>query len=182
MDKKYYTRGEKEYLLKVARTALEMQLIQRERYEPQTVNQKLWEKRGVFVTLYHGKQLRGCIGSLQAEESVMLAIRDNVLLAARDPRFTPLTQEELKEIKIQVSILSELEKVDLKEIKPGDGVVIKQGTDSATYLPEVWKDLPKKGEFLSSLCQKAGLDESCLENNETEFFKYETITFKEGEV
>lgn len=178
----YYTRGEKEFLLKIARTTLEKHLLANERFEPQTVNQKLWEKRGVFVTLNKKGQLRGCIGFIEPVESLMLGVRDNVLSAARDPRFSPVTESELHDIEIEISILTEPQKVDFEEIKKGDGVIIKQGGASATYLPQVWDNISDNDEFFSSLCQKAGLDVKCYKDSATEFYKYEAIVFSESKI
>lgn len=178
----YFTRGEKEFLLKIGRTTLESLLLQGEKFEPQTVNQKLWEKRGVFVTLRRGRELRGCIGCLEPGESVLLAVRDNALAAARDPRFPPLEASELPKIKIEISLLTKPQKVGFEEIRKGDGVVLKSGEKSATYLPQVWEDLPNPEEFFTTLCQKAGLPGNCYLSPETEFFRYEAMVFKEGEI
>lgn len=177
-----YTRGEKEFLLKIARTTLEKQLLLGEKFEPQTVNQKLWKKQGVFVTLYKNDELRGCIGNLEPVESLMLAVRNNALLAARDSRFLPLAAEELGEIAIQISILTPLIETKLAEIKKGDGVLIKKDNQGATYLPEVWEDLPEREKFFSTLCQKAGLAENCFKDKDLEFYKYSSVVFKEGEI
>lgn len=178
----YLTRGEKEFLLKIARTALETMLLQGEKLEPQTVNQKLWEKRGVFVTLRKGKELRGCVGCIEPMESVLLAVRDSALAAIRDPRFDPVEASELPKIKIEVSILTRPQKVEFEEIKKGDGVVLKNGEKSATYLPQVWEEISGLEEFFTTLCQKAGLPGNCYLDPKTEFFKYEAMVFKEGEI
>lgn len=182
MEQNYYTRGEKEFLLKIARTALAKYLINSEKFEPQTVNQKLWEKRGVFATLHKKGQLRGCLGCLEPVESLILGVRDNVLLAAKDPRFLPVELSELNEIKIEISILTAPEKVRFDQIKYGDGVVIKRGEQSATYLPPVWRDLKEPEIFFSTLCQKAGLERDCYKNEMTEFYRYEAIVFREGRI
>lgn len=178
----YLTRGEKEFLLKTARATLEAMLLQREKFEPQTVNQKLWEKYGVFVSLHKGRELRGCIGYLEPAESVLLAVRDNALAAAKDPRFSQVEASELPKIKIEISILTKPEKVEFEEIKKGDGVVLKHGGRSATYLPQVWVDLPEHKEFFTTLCQKAGLPGNCYLDPETEFYNYKAVVFKEGEI
>ncbi|MFA5029290.1 MAG: AmmeMemoRadiSam system protein A [Patescibacteria group bacterium] len=182
MDQGHYTRGEKEFLLKIVRTTLEKYLQTDEKFEPQTVNQRLWEKRGVFVTLHKKGELRGCIGYIEPVEPIMMAVRDNAIAAANDPRFLPLAEEELKEIEIEISILTPLEKTVLSEIKKGDGVMIKRGRAGATYLPQVWDDLPEPEVFFGSLCQKAGLERECYKDQKTEFYKYSAIVFKEGEI
>ncbi len=174
-----FTRGEKEYLLKIARATLEKYLFDREKFEPQTTNQRLWEKRGVFVTLNKRGRLRGCIGYIEPMEALIAAIRDNAIAAARDPRFLPLEASELKEIEIEISILTLPEKTTYDEIKTGDGVIIRQGGASATYLPQVWDDLPDRREFFGTLCEKAGLAAACYQDKQTQFFKYQAMVFSE---
>ncbi len=95
MDENYYTRGEKEFLLKVAREVLEKYLRAGEKLEPHTINQKLWEKHGAFVSLHKDKELRGCIGIIEPVEPLILAVRDNVLAAAHDPRFEPVKMNKI---------------------------------------------------------------------------------------
>jgi AmmeMemoRadiSam system protein A len=175
-----YTRGEKEFLLKIARITLEKYLRDGERFQPHTINQKLWEKRGVFVTLKKLGQLRGCIGYLEPTEAIILAVRDNVISAARDPRFLPLEFSELPEMEIEISILTNPEQVDFKKIKKGDGVVLKRGASGATYLPQVWEDLPEPDIFFGTLCQKAGLDADCYKDKETKFLCYQAFVFSES--
>ena len=132
------------------------------------------EKDGaVFVTINTepNEQLRGCIGSLQAYRPLYKDIISNAQSAAlRDPRFTPLTLEELKHIKIEVSILSKpkvLEYSDVKDLESKvvpfqDGIVLKHGAHQATYLPQVWEQLPQFDAFFSNLCLKANLAGDCL--------------------
>jgi len=177
MFNEYYTAGEKEFLIRIAMKSLEKFLLSGEKFEPQTINKKLWEKRGVFVTLTLGKNLRGCMGNVEPAESLIVAIRNNVLLAATDPRFKPLTASELKSIKIEISVLSELEKKPVAKIKSGDGVFLKRGNNSATYLPSVWKSFKSKDEFMTSLCEKAGLDFNLYTDPKTELWVYSVTSF-----
>lgn len=133
----------------------------------------LQENAAVFITLNTGpdEELRGCIGSLQAYRPLYKDIIVNAQAAAfRDPRFKPLTMEEFKDITIEVSILSKpqiLEYDDVKDLKNKvtplqDGIILKYQNKQATYLPEVWEDLPHFDAFFSSLCQKANLPSDCL--------------------
>ncbi len=133
----------------------------------------LKEKGAAFVTINKGAQhrLRGCIGSLQAFRPLYEDIIHNAKAAAlEDPRFHPLRPEELGDITVEVSVLSEPKPLayknveDLKQkIRPGiDGVVLRLGSRRATYLPQVWEQLPDFESFFSSLCQKAGLPGNCL--------------------
>jgi len=173
------TYGEKEFLLKIARATLEKYLAKSEKLEPQSTNAKLWQQAGVFVTLTKKGKLRGCIGYLEPVESMLLAVRDNAISASRDPRFLPLEFNELKDIKIGISVLTEPVKTTLAEIKTGDGVIIKSGYQQATYLPQVWQELPDRDDFFSSLCQKAGLPPDSYLNGEVEFYKYQAMVFGE---
>ena len=179
MDNEYYTTGEREFLLKIARKSLEEYLLSGDTFEPQTVNRKMWEKFGVFVSIYKDGQVNGCIGSLQPTESLILSIRDNVIKAAKDTRSEALNFSDLANIKIEISILSELKDAKLGDIKAGDGILLKYGDKSATYLPSVWDSLKSKDEFLSSLSKKAGLDGDDYKDDKAEFWVYESVVFGE---
>jgi len=143
----------------------------------------------VFVTINTepNEQLRGCIGSLEAYRPLYKDIISNAQSAAmRDSRFKPLTLEEFKHIKIEVSVLSEpkileyFNRDDLKKkIVPfEDGVVLKQNGKHATYLPQVWEQLPKFDDFFSSLCLKANLGNNCLSKH-PEISIYQVKKYKE---
>lgn len=175
-----YTHGEKEFLLKFARQTLEKYLRDGEINETRTANQKLWAKKGVFVTLSAKGRLRGCIGILEPVEFLIVAIRDNVLSAARDSRFEPVNLDELSDIKIEISVLSEPIKTDMADIKAGDGVIVSMGTKRATYLPQVWREITDREEFFSGLCRKAGLAGDAYQKDGVEFFKYQAEVFKES--
>lgn len=145
------------------------------------------EKRATFVTLTKDKELRGCVGSLKARRALYEDIINNTLLAGfGDARFIPLKEAEISEIKIEISILSEPQVYDcakedlLKHIKSDiHGLIIQQGFNQATYLPQVWQDLPLKEHFLESLCQKAGLDKKSWKDNDTQLFYYTVENFFE---
>ncbi len=128
---------------------------------------ELQQHRGVFVTLTVGGLLRGCIGSLVAVSCIVDGVRENALNAAfGDPRFAPLSVAELATIEIEVSILSQPQSLDyadgddlVAKLKPNvDGVIIAKGGARATFLPQVWEQLPEPESFLSHLCQKAMLN------------------------
>ena len=132
---------------------------------------ELKEKGASFVTLTLYGQLRGCIGSVIAHRALLDDIISNALSSAfKDPRFPPLTQEEFQDVKVEISILTPAQKVnytdinDLKrQIHVGeDGVIIKQGHHQATFLPQVWDELPSFELFFAHLGQKAGLEKAYL--------------------
>jgi AmmeMemoRadiSam system protein A len=133
----------------------------------------LKEKGAAFVTLNtkSNGQLRGCIGSLQAHRPLYEDIIHNAQAAALgDPRFLPLRAEELDQIKLEVSILSEpqimpyndIEDLKNKIVPFQDGVILKLDGRQATYLPQVWEQLAHFDDFFSSLCLKANLGANCL--------------------
>lgn len=126
----------------------------------------LWEPGATFVTLRHGGELRGCLGTLRAREPLIQNLRHNAhAVTAEDPRFPPLTAEELPETDIEVSLLSPLEEVPcgseddaLRELSRGrDGWFLTYGDHSGTFLPQVWENLPRPRDFLRRLKEKAGL-------------------------
>lgn len=119
-----------------------------------------------FVTLTHQGQLRGCIGSLVAHRPLLEDVRQNAVAAAcRDPRFPPLTAAELAGIRVEVSLLTAPVPLDfldethaLSQLHPGvDGVIFHAGSRRATFLPQVWEQLPQPEQFMAHLKQKAGL-------------------------
>lgn len=119
-----------------------------------------------FVTLTKQGQLRGCIGSLQAHRPLLADIHANAVAAALyDPRFYPLEKEELQQTHVEVSLLTAPEPLPftdeadlLQKLVPfEDGIIITCGQHRATFLPQVWEQLPDPRQFLTHLKQKAGL-------------------------
>jgi AmmeMemoRadiSam system protein A len=124
------------------------------------------EPRAVFVTLEKHGELRGCVGQLEPRAPLSDAVKDAARAAAfDDSRFPPLRKEELPEVRIEVSVLSPLERLDVRTeqealdaLRPGvDGLVLTWGQRSAVFIPEVWKALPDKHDFLSQLRRKGRL-------------------------
>lgn len=120
----------------------------------------------VFVTLTRNGQLRGCIGSLEAWRPLGEDVRKNALAAAfHDPRFEPLAADELPATRVEVSLLEApvalpcRDEADaLARLRPGiDGVILSAGRHRATFLPQVWEQLPEPAAFLARLKEKAGL-------------------------
>ena len=133
----------------------------------------LEEPGATFVTLTLGGQLRGCIGSLEAHRPLIDDVRANAVASAlRDPRFPPLSKEEFAQVVIEVSLLStpqlirfSSEQDALAQLKPGkDGVILEYGPQRATYLPQVWAQLPDPQVFIAQLKNKAGLPEDFWSN------------------
>ena len=124
------------------------------------------EPGACFVTLTMGGGLRGCIGSLEPYRSLLNDLKENALAAAfRDPRFPPLSRQELESVRIEVSLLSPVvpltfrdEDDAMAQLRPGlDGVILEFGPNRGTFLPQVWEQLPTPRDFLLHLKRKAGL-------------------------
>jgi len=151
-------------------------------------SQILNEKRGTFVTLHKNKQLRGCIGNIEPVKNIFTGILDNAKHAAfSDTRFSPLSYEELDQTDIEISILTQPEKINYKDshdliskLKPGiDGVIIQKGYKSATFLPQVWDSLKDHESFLTHLCAKAGLSSDAWKSGDLEVSVYQVQLFEE---
>jgi len=138
----------------------------------------------VFVTLTENGQLRGCIGSMEPQSGLYDAVGIYAASAAfEDPRFSPLTQAELREIKIEVSVLSPLKKAaSYLEVEPArHGVYVSKGSRNGTYLPQVWEHFTSREEFLSSLCaDKAGISALAWKDGSAELFTYTVDAFEEN--
>ena len=173
-------------LLDLARETLEAYFKGKQLEISEDIKKNFSEKKACFVTLTENKELRGCVGSLYPRQELWKDVVDNTINAAfNDSRFPELIFEELKKIKIEISILSTPEKISFtnsKELKKkisGKGVIIKKDWNSATYLPQVWEEIPDKEEFLSSLCEKAGLSSSAWKEKDLEVWIYDVKKVEE---
>jgi len=183
------TPEEKKSLLKLARTAITSCLAsEKSLRSAKPSSGVLAEKRGCFVSLHRRGQLRGCIGTLEPSNSLWEGIEENAKNAAFcDPRFQPLEKAELEDTVIEISILTEPRPLifedseDLKRrLTPGvHGVILSRGRQRATFLPQVWEQLPDKERFLEHLCRKAGLGPDCWKTEGITVLVYEVEHFSE---
>lgn len=185
-SKAYYDDNLRKKLLESARKSISYSLKNgKKQFKPEKpAEAKLSEERAVFVTLKIDGELRGCIGQMFASQPLYLAVAEMAHSAAfNDSRFKPLTEEELKKVHIEISVLTPMERVkDWKEIKNGiDGVWLKKGYRQGVFLPQVATETGWDLEtFLSNLCtHKAGLPADCYKDPETEIFKYQVELFEE---
>ena len=141
---------------------------------------KLIEQRATFVTLKKKKNLRGCMGSLEADRELVIDVVQNAHAAAfRDPRFPSLKKDEVKELQIHLSVLSPYEKISIENearllqiLRPGiDGLIIQDQKKRATFLPSVWESLTTPEVFVNKLKVKAGMAESYW-SDDIEVFRY----------
>ena len=146
-------------------------------------------KGAAFVTLTKGGRLRGCIGSLRAVESLADSVRGNAVSAAlHDPRFAPLSAAELAEVRIEISVLGEPEPLpnnDPAELlailnRERPGLILSDAAGHrATFLPQVWEQLPRAEDFLAALCRKAGLPAGAWKTEALRYQRYSVHHFEE---
>jgi len=126
---------------------------------------QLLEPAACFVTLQRQGQLRGCIGTLTASEPLWINACKNVYASAfRDNRFEPLAADELTELSLEISVLSELIPMEnegearlMQTLRPGvDGLLLEEGYRRAVFLPTVWESLPSPELFINALKRKGG--------------------------
>jgi AmmeMemoRadiSam system protein A len=170
-------------LLKLAREAIKKNFTGEEPEVSEEIRKKYNEKKACFVTLTQNNELRGCIGSLQPHQELYKDVIDNAINAGfHDFRFMPLEEDELNEIKIEISVLSTPKKLDyineddlLKKINKDMGLILKKGFNSSTFLPQVWEELPEKQEFLENLSIKAGLSKDSWKKANFWYYNVEKI-------
>jgi len=154
-------RQEQKELLALARSTIKKYLASASHACPPITNPVFGEKRGVFVTLHRGGELRGCIGYPLPYKPLWEAVADNAIAASsEDPRFPSVTAAELPELDIEISVLTVPQKVaDHEQVQVGrDGIIISKGFQRGLLLPQVpveqgW-DLE---QYISHGCLKAGL-------------------------
>lgn len=177
--------SEKKFLLNLARNAI-IHYIEKNPLRPENITEKLKQKRATFVTLSEHDELRGCIGNLSGTQMLYESVINNATGAAfRDPRFQPVSKSEMEKIKIEISVLTEPEKINyikeedlLNNITEDDGIIIVKDNRSATFLPQVWLQIQDKEEFLRHLCMKALLPEDSWKEG-ADIYKYHVVHFSE---
>lgn len=170
--------------LEIARKTLEEYLSLRKTLSLSAKNEILNQPLGCFVTLRKNDELRGCIGEFEPSQPLFKVIQEMAIAAAtEDPRFPPVKSEELKEIKIEISVMTPKKKIgNWKEIQLGKhGVVIQKDNRAGTFLPQVATETGwNLEEFLAQLCsQKAGLSPDCYKDPSVNFFTFEAQVFEE---
>ncbi|MEM4368097.1 MAG: AmmeMemoRadiSam system protein B [Candidatus Anstonellales archaeon] len=170
-------------LLSLARQAIKEYIKTGKVLEYKTDNKELLTPQAVFVTLTKKGQLRGCIGTTFPQYPLYQAVINMAIAAAtEDPRFPAVSEDELNDIKIEISVLSPLKRVfSHKDIKEKlHGVVVRNSGRSGLFLPQVWEQLPKKEQFLSELCWgKAGLPPNAWQDPKTELYVFTVFSFEE---
>jgi AmmeMemoRadiSam system protein A len=172
-------------LLSLARRRLATAMDgERLEYEPSSAQREILSQPGaVFVTLRKDGQLRGCMGTTQARDSLWHAVYDLAYSAGfHDPRFPSLTAGELADVTIEISVLSPLVPIrSHAEITPNvHGVVVRQGDRSGVFLPQVWEQLPNKEDFLTFLClEKARIPADAWRDGTAQLERFTVFSFEE---
>ena len=182
---------EQQTLLRLARDAMERG-VKGEKLMPldeATLSPRLRAHAASFVTLTIDGQLRGCIGGLEARQSLAEDVRQHAVSATlEDPRFHPVSERELNGIQIEVSRLTRPHPLEYKDandllskLRPHvDGVILRDGLyHRGTFLPQVWEKIPDPAEFLNNLCYKMGVSKNLWRNKHLDVLTYEVEKFHE---
>lgn len=174
-------------LVREAKRIIEIWVKEGKKHLPNINNEK-YKGHGVFVTINKRGNLRGCIGFPYPQENFRKALMEAAISACHDPRFPPLTKEELKDIEVEVTLLKPPKKLEirspkeyLEKIEIGKhGIIVQKGFHSGLLLPQVavennWDVL----EFLSYTCIKAGLHPNAWMDEDTEVYVFEGEVFHE---
>jgi AmmeMemoRadiSam system protein A len=190
MPEQHLTHDERKYLLSLARQSIENYLTDTSlpSLQESTLSSKLREEGASFVTLTYKGYLRGCVGALEPYQSLVKDVRDHAIAAAfQDFRFPPVQANEMKDISIEISYLTQPELLSyenpddlLKKLRPNiDGVVIQDGVRRATFLPQVWEKIPDPAEFLGQLCMKMGASPDLWRKKKLQIKTYQVEEFHE---
>ncbi len=184
------TDGEKQTLLRLAREAMEHG-VRGKTLPPLDKNSLtpiLLEHGASFVTLTINDNLRGCIGALEAYQSLAEDVREHAIAAAlEDPRFPPVMEDELSRIRLEVSRLTAPHPLEYAssedlpaKLRPHvDGVILKDEHRRATFLPQVWEKIPNPVDFLDHLCTKMGAKQNLWRDRKLQVYVYQVEEFHE---
>jgi len=182
---------DKKKLLEIAREAITCTVRNEQlvKIKLQEYSQLLRDPGASFVTLTIQGKLRGCIGTLEANQPLVLDVQEHAVAAAlEDYRFPVVREEELQLISIEISRLTPVQLVDYsthedlisKICVNVDGVLIKATGRRATFLPQVWEKVPDPEQFLSQLCMKMGATPDLWREKHLQIYTYQVEKFKEA--
>jgi AmmeMemoRadiSam system protein A len=185
------TAEEKTTLLGLARTTIELAVNEQPGLELdlESYPARLQRQGASFVTLTNAGELRGCIGALEAYQPLVQDVCEHAAAAAQeDYRFPPVQPDEVAELNIEISHLTQPESLEyatpdelVSKLRPGvDGVILRDGMHRATFLPQVWEKLPEPEEFLAHLCMKMGAPANYWRRKKLVVQIYQVEEFSEG--
>jgi len=191
MKNKFLSETDMKKLLVIAREAIICAVRNKplKTIKPGEYSQLLRDPGASFVTLTKREKLRGCIGTLEAYQPLILDVQEHAVAAAmEDYRFPDVSGNELELINIEISRLTPVQLVDYitpkdlvgKLRKNVDGVLIKDSGRRATFLPQVWEKVPDPEKFLSQLCVKMGTSPDLWREKHLQVYTYQVEKFKEA--
>jgi AmmeMemoRadiSam system protein A len=176
--------SDKTTLLELARMTLDSYLSNGTTPPCTTTRASLLERKGAFVSLHRGEELRGCIGQLYPDQELIKVVQYCALSAALDDaRFMPVSHDELADMSIEISVLTPLRRIhSIEEIEVGKhGLYVVQGRFRGLLLPQVCTQYGwDRKEFLEQTCRKAGLPESAWRNPNTAIHTFEAQVFSDS--
>ena len=177
---------DKTILLKLARATLEAYFVNDETPACQKPSEALLEQKGAFVSLHRGSELRGCIGQLYPDRELYKIVQHCVLSAAfEDTRFIAVMRDELKDLTIEISVLTPFRRIQsVEEIEVGrHGLYIARGECRGLLLPQVATQYHwDRTKFLEHTCLKSGLPESAWQDPHTMIHTFEAEVFSESQI
>ncbi len=173
---------DKAFLLKLAKETIECKVRGIKCPDYKITSEVLKENRGAFVTIKKHGDLRGCIGYIQAIKPLYQTVQEMAEAAAlHDTRFNPVTKDELKDLEIEISVLTPLKRItDVNQIQVGThGILIRKGYYSGLLLPQVATENNwDRKTFLEQTCFKAGIyDKDCWKDKDTEIYIFSADVF-----
>lgn len=176
------TRNERKELLAIAREAA-VRAVRHQEWRIDAPRGALEKPGGAFVTLRKHGELRGCIGYIESKEPLAEVVAEVAVKAAlEDPRFPPVTEDELAEIAVEVSVLSPMRRVaEIEEIRVGEhGLLLERGWNRGLLLPQVASEYHwDRKQFLEQTARKAGLPADAWRDPQTKLFCFSAEVFDE---
>ena len=176
--------SDKAKLLKLARTTLENHFTKKKMPPCDISSSALLEHKGAFVSLHRGEELRGCIGQLFPDRELYRIVQHCVLSAAlEDTRFDPVTQNEVSELEIEISVLTPFRRIrDVEEIEVGrHGLYMVRGEFRGLLLPQVATQYHwDRTTFLEHTCLKSGLPQTAWRDPQTIIHTFEAQVFSDS--
>lgn len=175
------TEEEKQRLREIARTVIEHRILNKPVPGFETPSERLNENRGAFVTLHKKGQLRGCIGNIRGTRPLYRTVAEMAEEAAfNDPRFPPVSREEMEDLDIEISAMTPLRRIEnVEEIEVGKhGIYIEKGFNSGLLLPQVATEYGwDRRTFLEHTCYKAGLHKDAWKGKDTKIHIFSADIF-----
>jgi AmmeMemoRadiSam system protein A len=182
--------ADRAFLLSLARKTIENHLSNKPltRIDKDLLSPCLQGDGASFVTLTYNGYLRGCVGALEAYQNLAEDVQEHAIAAAfEDYRFPPVQRSELDGIRIEISYLTRPNPINYTDpynlvdrLRPNiDGVIIRDGSRRATFLPQVWEKIPDPEEFLDQLCMKMGASHDLWRQKKLEVLTYQVEEFHE---